>query len=253
MIKVLILGGTTEASSLASAFAQLRIPAIFSYAGRVNKPKTQPLPTRIGGFGGAAGLGAFLAQERITHIVDATHPFAAQISRNALAATAQSNVALITLTRPAWRPELNDNWHCVASIEEAVNSLTGQPQRVFLAIGRMHLHAFSTHPQHHYVLRLVDPPDAPPPLAHFTTIIDRGPFTPEGDLALFKGQRIERLVCKNAGGSGASSKLEAARTLGIPVVMIERPTLPSRYHVHSVDEVLAWLHHAPLDGLTSVT
>ena len=107
---------------------------------------------------------------------------------------------------------------------------------MLLAIGRMHLAAFAAQPQHHYVLRLVDQPTAPLPLAHFTTTVDRGPFTLEGDLALLKTQRIERIVCKNAGGKGAVSKLDAAHSLGVPVIMIDRPALPARHEVHSVDE-----------------
>ncbi|PCF95708.1 cobalt-precorrin-6A reductase [Vreelandella nigrificans] len=241
MIKILILGGTSEASALASAVAKLGFPAIFSYAGRVNTPKPQPLPTRIGGFGGVSGLAAFLAQEHITHIVDATHPFAAQMSVNVSAAAAQCGVKAIALTRPAWRPVGGDQWQSVASINEAVSALTGPPQRVLLAIGRMHLSAFATQPQHHYVLRLVDPPTSPLPLDDVSTVIDRGPFTLKGDLALLETQRIQHIVCKNSGGEGAASKLTVARMLGLPIVMIERPALPLRHEVHCIDDVLNWL------------
>lgn len=241
MIKILILGGTTEASALASAVAKRGLPAIFSYAGRVATPKPQPLPTRIGGFGGVSGLTAFVAQERITHIVDATHPFAAQMSSNVLAAAAQCGVKVVALTRAAWQPVTGDQWQSVASIDEAVSTLAGPPQRVMLAIGRMHLAAFAAQPQHHYVLRLVDRPTSPLPLADVSTVIDRGPFTLEGDLALLENQRIQRIVCKNSGGDGAASKLTAARRLGLPVVMIERPHLPSRLEVHTVDEVINWI------------
>ncbi len=242
MIKILILGGTSEASALASAVAKRGLPAIFSYAGRVNTPKPQPLPTRIGGFGGVSGLTAFVAQERITHIVDATHPFAAQMSSNVLvAAEQQCGVKVVALTRAAWQPVIGDQWQSVASIDEAVIALAGPPQRVLLAIGRMHLAAFSAQPQHHYVLRLIDRPTSPLPLADVSTVIDRGPFTLEGDLALLETQRIQRIVCKNAGGEGAASKLTAARTLGLPIVMIERPALPPRDEVHNIDDVFRWL------------
>jgi precorrin-6A/cobalt-precorrin-6A reductase len=244
MINVLILGGTSEASALASAFAKHGIPAIFSYAGRVSAPKPQPLPTRAGGFGGIEGLATFIKQARITHIVDATHPFAAQMSRHALCAAAQSGVAILALTRPAWQPSDNDEWQSVTSIDEAVNALACPPQRVLLSIGRMHLQAFAAQPQHHYVLRLIDQPETSPPLAHFTATIDRGPFTLEGDLILLETQRIERIVCKNSGGEGAASKLAAARMFNVPVVMIERPVLPPRHEVHSVEEVVAWLSHS---------
>lgn len=205
-------------------------------------PKAQPLPTRVGGFGGVEGLAAFITQQRITHVVDATHPFATQMSRNVLAAARQTGVPAVALTRPAWVPSVDDHWQSVASIEAAVNALEGPPQRVLLAIGRMHLAAFAAKPQHHYVLRLVDEPTTPPPLARFTIRVDRGPFALENDLTLLKSQHIERIVCKNAGGEGAVSKLDAARALGLPVIMIDRPALPAHHEVHSVDEVLAWLN-----------
>ena len=163
------------------------------------------------------------------------------MSTNVLAAAAQCSVKAIALTRPAWRPVEGDQWQSVASIDEAVSALAGPPQRVLLAIGRMHLAAFTAQPQHHYVLRLVDRPTSPPPLPDVSTVIDRGPFTLEGDLALLENQRIQRIVCKNAGGEGAASKLTAARTLGLPVVMIERPHLPSRLEAHTIDEVINWL------------
>ena len=207
----------------------------------MNTPKPQPLPTRIGGFGGVSGLVTFLVQERITHIVDATHPFAAQMSSNVLSAAALCGVKVTAFTRPAWQPVTGDQWQSVASIDEAVSALAGPPQRVLLAIGRMHLSAFDAQPQHHYVLRLVDPPTSPLPLANISTVIDRGPFTLEGDLTLLKNQRIQRIVCKNSGGDGAASKLTAARMLDLPIVMIERPALPPRHDVHRIDDVFSWL------------
>ncbi|GHC28669.1 cobalt-precorrin-6A reductase [Aidingimonas halophila] len=246
-MKVLILGGTTEASTLASALAARSIPALFSYAGRVAKPRPQPLPTRVGGFGGVEGLAAFLAKERITHLVDATHPFAEQMSRNAVSAAALDDIDVIALTRPPWAPLAGDRWTRVTSVAAAVNTLTGPPQRVLLAIGRMHLADFAAQPQHRYLLRLVDRPNTPPPLPDHRVIIDRGPFTLEDDLAMLQAHGVERLVCKNAGGTGAVAKLTAARQLDLPVVMIERPSPPPCQEVHSVEEVLVWLdHHADL-------
>ncbi|MFG6178291.1 cobalt-precorrin-6A reductase [Halomonas sp. THAF12] len=254
-MKVLILGGTTEASALARALAEREIPALFSYAGRVTAPKPQPLPTRVGGFGGVDGLAAFLAAERITHLVDATHPFAERMSRHAVAAAERLGIALLALTRPPWAPQhgdggkpgdcgqQGDRWQRVDSIGAAVSALSGPPQRVLLAIGRMHLAAFAARPEHHYVLRLVDLPVDPPPLPRHTLTVDRGPFTLEGDLALLREHGVERLVCKNAGGAGAAAKLEAARALGLPVVMIDRPALPPRLETHAIDDVLEWLGH----------
>lgn len=243
-MKILILGGTTEASALAGALAERSIPSLFSYAGRVAAPKPQPLPTRVGGFGGVAGLADFLAKHGITHLVDATHPFAERISQNAVAAARRAGVRLIALTRPPWMPGACDRWTRVAGIEAAVAALAGPPERILLAIGRQHLAAFAAQPRHHYLLRLVDAPEAPPPLPHHRVVLDRGPFTREGDRTLLREHGIQRIVCKNAGGSGAVAKLTAARELGLPVVMIERPALPSRHEVHSVEAVLAWLAHA---------
>ncbi|GEN22676.1 precorrin-6A reductase [Halomonas cupida] len=243
MNNVLILGGTSEASALAKAFASRSIPAVFSYAGRVTTPKAQPLPTRVGGFGGIEGLKSWLAENGITHLVDATHPFAAQMSRHAVQAAADSDIELIALTRPAWQPVTGDRWQRVASVEAAVDALTGPPERILLAIGRMHLTAFTAQPQHHYLLRLVDTPETSPPLPHHTITVDRGPFSLEGDLDLLREHGIQHLVCKNAGGEGAMSKLAAARQMGLPVLMIERPELPQRREVHSVDAVLSWLAH----------
>lgn len=198
---------------------------------------------RTGGFGGAEGLARFLAAEGITHLVDATHPFAEQMSRNAITAARQTGTPLLALTRPPWQPQAGDRWQRVPDIPAAVAALDGPGERVMLAIGRMHLAAFSARPQHHYLLRLVDQPDAPSPLPHCTVTVDRGPFSVEGDLALLRRHRIDRVVSKNAGGEGAAAKLEAARQLGVPVLMIDRPALPARPEVHRVDEVLQWLVH----------
>lgn len=242
-MKILILGGTTEANAMARRLAQLGLPAIYSYAGRVNDPRPQPVPMRTGGFGGADGLARFLISERVTHLVDATHPFAGQMSRNAVRAAEQTGTPLVALSRPPWQPQAGDRWQRVPDIESAVAALEGPARRVMLAIGRMHLAAFSAQPQHHFLLRLVDQPAEPVPLPHHTVTVDRGPFTVEGDLALLRQHRIDLVVSKNAGGEGAAAKLVAARELALPVLMIDRPPLPQRTQLHSVDQVLHWLGH----------
>ncbi|WP_273207057.1 cobalt-precorrin-6A reductase [Marinobacter subterrani] len=242
-MKVLILGGTSEANTLAPALAVRNIPAVYSYAGRVSNPKPQPVPVRTGGFGGTQGLADFLRRENITHLVDATHPFAQQMSLNAVAAAAEIGTPLLALTRSAWKPEPGDQWQRMPTMEAAVASLRGKQQRVMLAIGRMHLDEFAAQPQHHYLLRLVDQPLEPLPLPHRTIVVDRGPFTVEEDRALLQRHRIELVVSKNAGGEGAAAKLVAARELGIPVLMIDRPLLPPRDEVHHVERVLQWLGH----------
>lgn len=242
---LLILGGTVEASALARVCAARGIAATLSYAGRVARPKPQPVPVRNGGFGGVAGLADWLGAHRVTHLVDATHPFAAQMSRHAVAAAAQTGVAHVALTRPPWQPGPDDRWQHVADIPGAVAALQGPAQRVMLALGRMHLAAFAAVPQHDYLLRLVDPPDSPPPLPRHTVVIDRGPFAPEADAALLRAHRIQRIVSKNAGGSGAEAKLVAARLLGLPVLMIDRPALPPRHEVLTPEAVLDWVGQTP--------
>jgi len=243
MPNVLLLGGTTEASALARLLADRGVRATLSYAGRTEKPRAQPIPVRVGGFGGADGLARFLRDAQVTHLVDATHPFAATMSANAVAAARAADVPLIALTRPAWTPVAGDRWTHVPDIPGAVAALAGRPQRILLALGRMHVEAFAAAPQHHYVLRFVDAAAVPPALPDHYLIVDRGPFTPEGDRTLLAAHGIERVVCKNAGGTGAEAKLVAARALGIPVLMIDRPALPARVEVTDPHAVLAWLDH----------
>ncbi|WP_271300979.1 cobalt-precorrin-6A reductase [Sphingomonas sp. CV7422] len=244
MPNILILGGTTEASALAEALALRGDDATLSYAGRVAQPKAQPVRTRVGGFGGAAGLVDHLRATRVTHLVDATHPFAARMSGNALDAAAMAGVPLVALTRPAWIAIPGDDWRPVDDVQAAVAALAGPRRAVMLALGRMHVPAFAAQPQHRYLLRFVDAPAATPELPDHRLVVDRGPFDVAGDAALMRDHAIEIVVCKNAGGTGAQAKLVAARELGIPVVMIDRPILPARREVHTVHDVLRWIDHA---------
>ncbi|MCD9148577.1 cobalt-precorrin-6A reductase [Pseudophaeobacter flagellatus] len=243
MTRTLVLGGTTEASTLALALADSGADAVFSYAGRTAKPVPQPLPMRVGGFGGVAGLLAYLRENDISHVVDATHPFATQMSRNALQACAQAGVAICAFERPAWQARVGDKWRHVPDMAGAVAALPEQAARVFLAIGKQNLAVFAAKPQHHYLLRLVDAPAADLPLPDCTVELARGPFDPAGDLALLRRHRITHIVAKNAGGAGAAAKLTAARGLGLPIVMIDRPGLPARRMLGTLAEVLAWLSH----------
>ena len=243
MLNVLVLGGTTEASALAEELARCGIPATLSYAGRTDRPKPQPVPVRVGGFGGAEGLAAYLRGNGVTHLVEATHPFAATMSANAVHAARLTGVPHIALTRPAWMPVAGDRWTHVADVGAAVAALASPARRVMLATGRMHVEEFAGQPQHHYLLRFVDAPDVPPALPHHTLIVDRGPFDTDSDAQVMQGHAIDVVVSKNAGGTGAQAKLIAARTLGLPVVMIDRPRLPERTEVHSVAEILRWLGH----------
>ncbi len=249
MPNILVLGGTTEASALAAALAERGARATLSYAGRVANPRAQPVPVRVGGFGGIDGLARHLREESVTHLVDATHPFAATMSANAVAAAKLAGVAHIAFTRPAWRPVAGDRWRSVADVGEAIAVLAGPPRRIMLALGRMHVDAFGARPQHHYLLRFVDPPERPPRLPHHAIVVDRGPFGVARDAALMRAHAIELVVCKNAGGGGAAAKLGAARGLGLPVVMIARPAMPARDEAGSVAEVLRWLDHGAERGV----
>jgi precorrin-6A/cobalt-precorrin-6A reductase len=243
-VKLLILAGTIEATGLARVAAERGLDGIVSFAGRVERPLRQPLPQRVGGFGGPDGLAAYLRAEGITHVVDATHPFAAQMSRNAVAGCAMAGVPLIALTRPAWEPVQGDRWTRVADMGGAVAALDRPRARVMLAIGRQHLAEFAPHPQHFYLLRLVDPPAGALPVPEAHVIVDRGPFDAAADRALMEAHGIELVVSKNAGGGGAYAKIAAARALGLPVVMIDRPALPARTEAHGAGAVLDWIAHA---------
>jgi precorrin-6A/cobalt-precorrin-6A reductase len=242
-MRALLLGGTGDANALAEALARARIDAIYSYAGRTQIPLPHALPTRIGGFGGAAGLADYIRQERITHVIDATHPFAAEMSRHAVDACAVTSMPLIALERAPWKRTTGDSWVDVPDIDAAVAALPDAPARVFLAIGRQHIAAFAAKPQHAYTLRFVDAPGGALPLQKAEVIISRGPFTPDGDRELMASRKIDILVARNSGGSGARAKIDAACELGIPVIMIARPALPERPRVESIQEVLAWLGH----------
>lgn len=226
---------------MARALAAAGLDAVYSYAGRTGAPVAQPVPVRVGGFGGAEGLAVYLRTERITHVIDATHPFAAQISANASAACAATGTPLCALERPAWAPGPGDRWQGVPDMAAAVAALPEAPARVFLAIGRQTIAPFAARPQHHYLLRLVDPPEGPLPLPRATAIIARGPFDVAGDTALLRDHAITHIVAKNAGGAGAEAKLTAARALALPVILIDRPALPPRLTLGRAEEVMDWL------------
>lgn len=205
------------------------------------------MPQRIGGFGGVAGLTAYLRDEQITHIVDATHPFAARMSANAVGAAAEVGVPLVALTRPPWEERPADRWIRVPDIAGAVAALEQPARRVLLAVGRIHLDEFLPNPQHFYLLRLVDPPATPPGFPRHHVIVDRGPFDEAADTDLLREFAIDLVVSKNSGGKGAFAKILAARKLGLPVIMIDRPRLPKRTELTSVDDVIRWLDHAVTD------
>lgn len=236
---LLILGGTAEASAFARRVAEAGLRAVLSYAGRVEVPRAQPVPVRVGGFGGVNRLAAYLAAEGITHVVDATHPFADVMSRNAVAACAAAQVPLVALVRAPW--EVRPGWQEVADIEAAVAALDGDARRVFLAIGRMDVARFAAQPQHYYLLRFVDAPEVAPPLPSHELVVARGPFDVAGDRTLMERFGVDLVVSKNSGGDGARAKLDAAEAMGVPVLMIARPAVPERLELFDPGAVLDWV------------
>jgi len=243
-MRVLLLGGTTEGTALARALAgDAHFQATLSLAGVTRAPRPQPLPTRIGGFGGVAGLMGYLRAERIGAVVDATHPFAAQMTRNAAEAAARCGVPLLRVDRSAWMPEAGDDWAEFPDMPALAAGLGERPRRVLLTVGQKELAPFRAAAWHHYVIRSVDPPDpaALPPEAEVLTAT--GPFALEDERALLRRHGIEVLVTKNSGGAAVVAKLVAARERGIPVRLLARPPAPEGLaRVPDVAGALGWLH-----------
>lgn len=248
---ILILGGTTEARQLAERLkAMQRFRVELSLAGRTQSPVAQPVPVRVGGFGGAEGLGHYLKAQNFDLLVDATHPYAARISANAAEAGELSGVPLIALRRPGWTKQEGDRWHEVDNVEAAVDALGEMPRRAFLALGRQELLPFEMAPQHIYLVRSVDPVEPPLALPQVTYLTARGPFREADELTLLTESRIEIIVSKNSGGTASHGKIAAARSLGIPVVMIRRPVLPDVASFPTVDALADHIAQAfPADQL----
>ncbi|KJK59932.1 cobalt-precorrin-6A reductase [Saccharothrix sp. ST-888] len=244
---VLILGGTTEARRLAERLAAGQPPGVpplrvtSSLAGRVAEPRLPAGEVRIGGFGGPSGLAAWLREQHVDALIDATHPFAGTISRNAAEAAAEVHVPLLALRRPSWVPVSGDRWHPVDSLAEAADALPGLGRRVFLTTGRQGLAAFAHLGDHYFLARSVDAPEAPMP-PHTEVLLDRGPFTLDGERAVCRAHRIDVLVTKDSGGAATAPKLTAARELGLPVVIVRRPELPRGVPATpDVPGAIAWL------------
>ncbi|WP_030056499.1 MULTISPECIES: cobalt-precorrin-6A reductase [Streptomyces] len=242
MRHLLVLGGTTEGRALAAALdgcPSLRVTS--SLAGRVAQPRLPAGEVRIGGFGGPDGLADWLRAERVDAVVDATHPFAAGISRNAALAAAATGVPLLVLRRPGFTPVDGDHWLPVPSLAAAAELLPRRGERVFLSIGRQGIAAFAHLDGLHFLARSVDPPEPPLPPS-FELLLDRGPFTIEGELALLRAHDIDVLITKDSGGAATAPKLTAARGLRLPVIIVERPPVPDRVPVvPDVEGAVRWL------------
>jgi len=241
-LRLLILAGTSEASALARRLAdEPDVEAVLSLAGATANPAPAPIARRIGGFGGPEGLQAYLRDENIDAVVDATHPFAARMSANALSACRASGVPLVVFTRPPWTRREGDRWTEVATMDEAVEALGPKRKIVFLTQGRLELAAFTRAPQHRYIVRVIDPPAEAAALPDRRMVLTRGPFALEDELALMGREKVEILVTKNSGGAATYPKIEAARMLGIEVVILRRPKPPEANTLTAIDDVMAWI------------
>jgi precorrin-6A/cobalt-precorrin-6A reductase len=241
-LRLLILGGTSEAVALAWRLANNSdFAPILSLAGATANPAQAPIPQRVGGFGGVQGLAAFLLRERIGAVIDATHPFASHISANTVAACRATDTPLLVFTRPPWPHELGDRWIEVATIQEAVDALGTFRKTVFLTQGRLQLAAFARAPQHRYIVRAIDRPAEIDALPGCKLILKRGPFSFADEATFMRNEGVEALVTKNSGGRATYAKIEAARALGVEVVIIGRPPPPEAEMLHDLDGVVSWI------------
>jgi precorrin-6A/cobalt-precorrin-6A reductase len=240
--RILILGGTAEARQIGAALAARGdCEVVLTLAGRTQAPVPQGVPTRVGGFGGAAGLAGYLKDHAVELMIDATHPYAARISANAAEAAGKAGVPLVALRRPGWEPMAGDRWTEVDDVAAAVGALGGAPRHVFLTLGRQEAHAFEAAPQHRYLVRSVDPVEPPLNVPNVEAILARGPFETADELALLERHGIDAVVSKNSGGAATYAKIAAARALGVEVVLVRRPPLPDAPSEPTVHGLLAMI------------
>jgi precorrin-6A/cobalt-precorrin-6A reductase len=244
--RVLLLGGSSEASAIARAVGtEPGYDVTVSYAGRTRERVTTPGRVRVGGFGGADGLAAYLRDDQTDLLVDATHPFAANMPHHAAAAARASGVPHLRVCRPAWGPQLGDRWHVVPDLDHAADALRAfAPARVFLTTGRQDLAPFARVDDAWFLVRAIEAPSEQP-LPNALVVLARGPFAEDDERALLVEHRIDVIVSKNSGGQAAAAKLAAARSLGLPVVMVARPPAPDVPTVETVDEALAGMARQP--------
>ena len=238
-MRILILGGTGEARLLAQDLHDDGLAVISTLAGRVSAPRLPPGEVRIGGFGGPEQLAQWLSEQRIAAVVDATHPFAERISASAVQATTRAGVPLLRLERPGWTAGDGDRWHWADDLAHAAFLLQRlRAARVFVTTGRQGLHAFAGEDAW-FLIRCVDPPQTELP-RNYALLLDRGPFTLDGERALLDAHGIDVLVTKDSGGAHTEAKLHAARERGLPVVIVRRPPRPAAETVAGVAAAAAW-------------
>lgn len=253
-VRLLILGGTAEAARLAGAIEArfgAAIAVTTSLAGRTRSPGPLPGSVRTGGFGGADGLANWVRAERIGLVVDATHPFATEISAHARQACGAQNLPRLGLVRPPWRRRSGDDWRVVPDLDTAAALLPDIAQRVFLSVGAARLDRFGDVCGVHLVVRMIDPPDGPLPLSDCTVVLGRGPFDVASERSLLRKHRVDALVSRNSGGAATYAKIEAARQLSLPVVMIAPPVREPGPVVETVEDALRWISERMKDGAES--
>lgn len=242
MPRILILGGTTEGYELAQSLSDLdAVHVISSLAGRTKEPRLPVGECRMGGFGGIEGLSAYVTAHAITAIIDATHPFASRMGWNAALACAQTQIPLLRLERPAWQPVEGDHWHMANDWTQAAALAAALGPRVLLTIGRQELAHFAALNDHWFLIRSVDMPNPLPAFAQAEILLARGPFTLDGERQLLSSQRITTIVCKNSGGTATDAKLQAARQLGLDVVMLQRPQRPPTTQAATCRDAVEWV------------
>ena len=242
--RLLILGGTTEAAALAQSLVETygdRLEVTTSLAGRTRAPAALPGTVRRGGFGGAVALAKYLQDRQIGMMIDATHPFAAQISANALTACETAEVPRLVLSRPCWSPQPGDNWVYFDTVKTAAEGLPRFGRRAFLTVGLQELAAFTALADMWFLVRLIEMPTDPLPVTECQVVIGRGPLSVLEERSLMESHRIEVLVSKESGGEATAAKLQAARLLGLPVVMVRRPPAPLGPQVDDVAAALDWV------------
>ena len=241
---LLILGGTGDALCLAREIEKKwsrELWVIYSLAGATRNPATAGGEVRIGGFGGDKGLARYLRDKNIDFLIDSTHPFSTQISRHAALAAAATGTPRCALLRPPWQAEAGDHWHEAADMAAAAALVPKLGRRVFLSVGARSLQFFSSLCDTWYLVRLIAPPEIPIPLARAEFISGRGPFDATSERRLLEQHRINLVVTRASGGEATRGKIDAAQTLGLPVVMVRRPDPPRGETVGSIDAALDWL------------
>jgi precorrin-6A/cobalt-precorrin-6A reductase len=236
---ILILGGTAEARELAARLHAAGVAVTSSLAGRVANPRLPAGAVRIGGFGGPGALARWLAEHEVGAIVDATHPFAERISASAARAAAAADVPMLRLERPGWQERPGDRWTWVADLDEAAAAVPELGRRVLLTTGRQGLAAFAEVDAAWFLVRCVDPPEPPLPPRH-AVLLDRGPYTVDGERTLADRHAIDLVVTKDSGGAHTAAKLDMARERELPVIVVRRPARPDVPAEPSVDAAFDW-------------